>query len=168
MKLFIASLLVFSAIILFLFALFPSDISVSRVVQINRPPNKVMKKINDLREWKSWNEFVIHSSAGDMNITTPGRGTDSIHIDMGGVQIQLTGAYQDTIVTVWRRGDDSFVGVFKLMEMNKQTVLAWDLKFHIKWYPWDKLASMFYEKNLGPKMEKSLMNLKKEIETPSP
>ena len=41
------------------------------------------------------------------------------------------------------------------------------LKFHVKWYPWEKLASMFYDKQLGPMMEKSLVNLRNELEKAS-
>jgi hypothetical protein len=168
LKLFIASLFVLSGIILFLFALFPSDISVSRVVQINRPSTEVSDKIDDLRKWKSWNELVIHTSPEKLTDKTQVQREDSAFLDMGDVHIQLTEVHQDSIVTFWRHGNDGFVGIFKLVATNGQTILAWDLKFHIKWYPWTKLASMFYDKNFGPQMEKSLMNLKNEIETPAP
>jgi hypothetical protein len=155
-------------IILFLFALFPSDISVSRIVQINRPASEVAAKIDDLREWRSWNEFVIHLSPGKINRTTQVSGADSVLEYIGDVRVQLMEVHKDSIVTLWLHGDDSFAGVFKLMETNGQTVLAWDLKFHIKWYPWSKLASMFYDKNFGPRMEKSLLNLKNEMEGSAP
>ena len=70
----------------------------------------------------------------------------------------------DTVFTIWSHGDESFAGNFILASSGMQTIVAWDLKFHVKWYPWAKLASMFYDKNLGPKMEKSLMTLKNTIE----
>ena len=38
-----------------------------------------------------------------------------------------------------------------------QTIVEWTLHFHMQWYPWEKLASMFYDKQLGPLMEKSLI-----------
>ena len=165
MKLVIASLVVFSIVILFLFALFPSDIAVSRVIQINRAPADVTRKIDDLRQWKSWNEFVIHPSPREINNTTNEHGADSTFIDIGGVHIQLIEVHADTVVTIWRHGEDSFSSIFQIIETNGRTILAWDLKFHIKWYPWDKLASMFYDKNMGPLMEKSLLNLKNELES---
>jgi hypothetical protein len=168
LKLFIISLLVFSGIVLFLFALFPSDISVSRVVQINKPTAEVREKIDDLRKWKSWNELVIHPSPEKVNNPAQMERTDSAVLEIGDVRIQLMELHKDSILTLWRHGNDSFVGIFKMVDLNGQTILAWDLKFHIKWYPWNKLASMFYDKNLGPQMEKSLMNLKNEIETPAP
>ncbi len=167
MKLVIGSLLVFSLVILFLFALFPSDISVSRVVQINRSPEQVLKWIDDLREWKKWNEFVIHNNEGGAISTAP-QGADSANINLGSVHIQLVKVYRDTVFTMWSRGNDSFAGNFIVVKSDLQTILAWDLKFHIKWYPWEKLASMFYDKNLGPQMEKSLLSLKREIEMQSP
>lgn len=168
MKLFIGSLLVFSLVILFLFALFPSDITVSRIVQINRSPEEVLKQIDDLRQWKKWNAFVSQSAEVGTTKTSPYHGTDSATIDMGRVRIQLIKVHMDTVFTVWSRGDESFAGNFILIKSGLQTIVAWDLKFHIKWYPWAKLASMFYDKNLGPQMEQSLVSLKNELERPFP
>ncbi len=147
MKLIIASLIVFSVVILFLFALFPSDISVSRLVQIRASPQEVQKKISDLKDSKSWN---------DMMITRPDS-NNSISIEV----LKVAG---DTVVTLWKNGRKSFTGTYIMTEMNGQTVLEWTLKFHIKWYPWEKLASMFYDKQLGPVMENSLLKLRNELE----
>jgi hypothetical protein len=168
LKLFIASLLVFSLIILFLFALFPSDILVSRVVLINRSPEEVIKQIDDLREWKKWNVLVNGTfddrSRNIPNITI----SDSASIDLGDVHIKLMKVHPDTVFTLWSHGKESFAGNFILKKSGFQTYLAWDLKFHVEWYPWEKLASMFYDKNLGPQMEKSLLALKNGLELQSP
>jgi hypothetical protein len=163
LKLIVISLIVFSIIILFLFALFPSDISVSRMVQINRPEAMVREKIADMREWK-WNEFLRNTFTD----TLPGLSHDNLdsdHIRQASVSVDLLKATPDSLFTRWRHGSKSFTGNFILKQMNGQTVLQWTLYFHIKWYPWDKLASMFYEKQLGPVMEKSLMNLQQELES---
>lgn len=168
MKLFIGSLVVFSLIILFLFALFPSDIIVSRVVQIDRSPQEVIRKIDDLREWEKWNALVNGNYKEADSNRHENLSSDSTSIDLGGALIKLIKVNQDTVFTLWSRGNDSFTGNFILTKSNMQTILAWDLKFHVKWYPWKKLASMFYDKNLGPLMENSLLALKKELETQTP
>ncbi|HEY4965032.1 MAG TPA: SRPBCC family protein [Puia sp.] len=165
MKLFIGSLLVLSLVILFLFALFPSEITVSRVVQINKPPADVLKKIDDLREWKNWNDFLFAGYAQNSVSYAHGE-EDSIKIVRPYVTVDLLKSGGDTVITRWRHDGKSFTGKFVLSGMNRQTILEWTLRFHVQWYPWDKLASMFYDKNLGPLMEKSLMNLKNEMETP--
>ena len=166
MRLIIASLLVFSVVILFLFALFPSEISVSRVIQINKPGPEVQKKIADLREWKSWNDFLYPAGVQDGKPEVSGK-TDSIKISRSDVTVDLLSVAQDTILTRWRRGDKSFVGSFYLTELNGQTIVDWTMHFHISWYPWEKLASMFYEKQLGPQLEKSLLKLRNELEKPA-
>jgi hypothetical protein len=167
LKLFIGSLLVFSLIILFLFALFPSEILISRVVQINRAPMEVLKQIDDLREWKKWNVLVNGTLGGGNNRAPIITISDSTLIDLGTVQIRMIKVHMDTVFTLWSRGNESFAANFILTKSNTQTILAWNLKFHVKWYPWEKLASMFYDKNLGPQMEKSLLALKNELETDS-
>lgn|GEM_PF-100219 len=162
MKLIIASLLVFSLVILFLFALFPSDISVTRVVQIRSTKQAVYKKIADLREWKSWNGLMINSFENKVYAAIT---TDSGKISRGNFSIILMKALPDTVITRWQNEKKYFTGNFTLSrQANGSTILEWTLYFHIKWYPWDKLASMFYEKQLGPLMEKSLSELQKQLE----
>jgi hypothetical protein len=148
-KLIIASLLVFSLIILFLFALFPSDISVTRVVQINKLRAEVRYKIADLREWRSWNEF-LYEAYGNRSVSWATGKEDSIHIERPYVRVDLLKVTQDSVITRWEHDKNYFSGNFILTETSGQTVLEWTLYFHVKWYPWEKLASMFYTSNWGP------------------
>jgi len=166
LKLIIGSLLVFSLVILFLFALFPSNITVSRIIQINRSPAEVMGKIDDLREWKSWNELLANGLGNMKKVLAPVK-IDSSHIQKGYFMIDLVKVVPDTVTSIWHQEEKSFTGNYFLSGADRQSVVEWRLQYHIQWYPWDKLASMFYDKNLGPGMEKSLMNLKTELEGPA-
>jgi Polyketide cyclase / dehydrase and lipid transport len=165
LKLIIASLIVFSLVILFLFALFPSDISVSRMIQINATKSRVSKQISDFRTWKTWNVLLQNPPAKDLT-NSLGDKTDSGYLKIGGMSVELLSAGPDTVVTRWQQGTKSFTGNYMLTEMSGRVILEWTLHFHINWYPWEKLASMFYEKKLGPLMESSLINLQKELEEP--
>jgi hypothetical protein len=162
LKLVIGSLVIFSIVILFLFALFPADISVTRLVQISRPGAEVRKKIVDLREWTSWNLFSEFGS--DKSISYAMGKIDSSHIHEVYVDIDLLKATPDSIFTIWQHDGKFFKGNYILNGIGEQTTLVWILQFHVKWYPWEKLASMFYDKQLGPIMEKSLINLRDELE----
>jgi hypothetical protein len=161
LKLILGSLIIFSLVILFLFALFPSDISISRIVQINNPQENVRKKIVNLREWKTWNEMLLTQFSGN----NPNDQLDAALMKRGNISVEILSAGQDTILTRWKNGQRSFTGNYILTRMNGQTVLEWSLHFHIKWYPWEKLASMFYDKQLGTMMENSLLKLKNELES---
>jgi len=166
LRLIIGSLLIFSLVILFLFALFPSDISVSRLIRINRPRSEVLKKIADLRQWVSWNDFLYDAYAQTGVGYARGK-EDSTQIVRPYVTVDLLKVVPDTVITRWKQGNKSFTGKYIMTEDNGQTMVSWTLYFHVSWYPWEKLASMFYEKQLGPPMEKSLVNLRNILEMPS-
>jgi hypothetical protein len=167
LKLIIASLIVFSLIILFLFALFPADISVSRIVLVKSSSEKVHKKLADMREW-NWNEFVYDAfPAGFVSSIGDGR-IDSGYIHLRNVTIDQVKDQPDTVTTRWQHGSQFFMSSFTLSpQPDGSTVVEWTLHFHLRWYPWEKLASMFYNKQLGPLMEKSLVNLQRQLEPAS-
>jgi hypothetical protein len=162
LKLIIASLIIFSLVILFLFALFPTDISVSRIIEIRSSQEQVSKKISDLREWRTWNDMLVN----ELSVSgVKSDRTDSNYISVGVLSVELLKSDGDTLITRWRNGDKTFTGNYILSEMDGQVIIEWSLHFHLKWYPWEKLASMFYDKQLGAVMENSLQKLKKELET---
>jgi hypothetical protein len=162
-RLIIASLVVFSVIILFLFALFPADISVTRVIQINRSAKQVRKKISDLREWESWNELI--RSVKSVNQTDSPVVQDSSQIRRGYFTVHLLKALPDTVITRWQFQKKMFISNYNLSERSGGVILEWTLHFKVKWYPWEKLSRMFYDKELGPLMENSLLNLRRDLES---
>lgn len=164
LKLIIASVIILFGVVFFLFALFPSDMSVSRVVRINAPKDSVFREISDLRTWRKWNELIKAHSSGNAGKTLADQ-TDSSRLSTGNLTVYLVKETKDSIITQWRDSSGrSFLGKYILTGSDGQIVLQWNLEFHIHWYPWEKLASMFYDKQLGPLMENSLMNLRKALE----
>ncbi|HEY2350275.1 MAG TPA: hypothetical protein VGH64_14760 [Puia sp.] len=163
MKLVVGSIVILSLVLLFLFALFPSVVSVTRMVQIKSPGDKILNKIADLRTWKEWNEFVNHPE-GEHSPNTKPDSASSDYLRVGGNEISLSGVDKNHVNTLWARGNKMFVGQFIVDKGNGSPILIWSMNFNIKWYPWEKLASMFYDKQLGPIMERSLMQLRDKLE----
>ena len=163
MRLVIGSIVILSLVILFIFALFPSAVSVTRMLQINSSEDKIMNRISDLRSWKTWNEFVNSPVSKDERVTKPDSArADYLRVD--GNEIFLSVVDRDRVNTLWTRGDKMFMGSFIIDAKNEPPIVIWTLNFNVKWYPWEKLASMFYDKQLGPLMEKSLVQLRDELE----
>jgi hypothetical protein len=149
---------------MFLFALFPAEVSVSRFLQIKSTPGKVHKKLADLREW-NWNEFVYDAFPAHYLANFGDGRIDSSYIHLRNVSIDQVMDKPDTLTTRWEHGTKSFISSFTLSpQPDGSTIVEWTLQFHLHWYPWEKLASMFYNKQLGPLMEKSLLNLQRELE----
>lgn len=42
--------------------------------------------------------------------------------------------------------------------------LQWYMDFHLKWYPWQKFGSLFYENTYGVMMQQGLDNIKSRVE----
>jgi hypothetical protein len=159
LKLIIASVIVLFGVVFFLFALFPSEISVSRIIRINAPRDSVYRQISDLRTWSAWNELVHPSSNLRENISDQ---ADSNRLKTGNLTVTLVRKTADSLIALWQDvSGRSFTGKYILTESGGQTILQWNLEFRLHWYPWEKMASMFYDKQLGPAMERSLTNVLK-------
>lgn len=88
------------------------------------------------------------------------------YLRVGGNEISLSSVDRDHVYTLWKRGNKMFTGQFMIDAKNGPPIVIWTMNFKVKWYPWEKLASMFYDKQLGPLMEKSLIQLRNELEKP--
>ena len=164
MRLVIGSIIILSLVVLFLFALFPSAVSVTRMVQINSSEDKILNKVSDLRTWKRWNEFVDHPVEKN-NFNKPDSAwADFLRFD--GNEISLSGVDRDHVNTLWKRDNRMFTGQFIVDVKNGPPIVIWTMNFNVRWYPWEKLASMFYDKQLGPMMERSLVRLRDQLERP--
>ena len=53
---------------------------------------------------------------------------------------------------------------WQLIKEGGQATLQWSIEFYQKWYPWQKIASLFYEGNYGVMMEQGLANIKTIVE----
>lgn len=124
----------------------PSHIRISRAVDIMAEKEKVIPYLNDLPKWNSWNAFVQDSS-----------GPFSIH---------LTSITDTLITSSWKAGQKEFTSGLAIYETRPGTItVQWYFDFNLPWYPWEKLGSIVYDKQLGGVMQESLVKLKDRIES---
>ncbi|NML21069.1 hypothetical protein HHL16_09305 [Pseudoflavitalea sp. G-6-1-2] len=157
-KLALISAVVIFGVIFLLSLLIPSQVRVSRAINIDAPADSVMAQIRDLRTWKNWNEMMNNAQ-----YTNVAYGENDFSSDQ--VKVELLRASKDSVITDWHQtgGRDIHSG-FATMTMSGVTVVQWYFDFKLRWYPWEKIGSIIFDKQLGPPMEKSLGNLKKILE----
>lgn len=64
-----------------------------------------------------------------------------------------------------KASDSSFVYKYQVIPFDRVTAVQLYYDFHIKWYnPIQKLGSIVYDKQLGPVMEKYLLQVKQDVE----
>ena len=165
LKLVFISIIVLFIVVTFVFSLFPADIHLSRVISIQASHEKIAAVVNDLNTWKDWNTLVSGNSSPSDSVSNPSSG-EGAFIERGPMRIIITRSSMDTIATHWeQKGNKQFNGGFAISEAERSgTYVEWYFDFHFRWYPWEKLGSIFYDKQIGPLMEKSLVNLKSYIE----
>lgn len=143
--------------------LLPSVTNISRAIDINAPADTVYSYINNILKWKSW-YANYDSSKVSLSSATVGR---SASLTMDKTTVTIKEALPGKIKAVWQTGKNNPVeGEFNFITRDSASfmTLQWNFTQKVKWYPWQKFASIVSPKTIGPFMEKSLENLKKEAE----
>ena len=58
------------------------------------------------------------------------------------------------------KGSSVISGFKTIRHSGDSLTLQWYMDFKLKWYPWEKFRSLFYENIYGVQMEQGLSNLK--------
>ena len=156
-KLVLISLALLMLLVLGMAMLIPSHVRISRAIDVTASRESIMKELGDLREWPSWNAFVVDSILKSPEYTEKS-------IRSAGLTITLQRAAGDTVIAIWKNQHQELVGGFNLIPSHDQFVVQWYFDFYQNWYPWEKFASIGFDKQYGPSMENSLTLLKKRVE----
>jgi hypothetical protein len=148
--------------------LLPSDIRVSRVVNVPvSRRQEVYEAVRDLGAWKNWNDFVYQSSMTNIRYSPPSDGAGAV---LRSDQLRIEEKQADTagVILNWdMTGGKQFAGGFQFLSLNPDSVtVQWWFEFHFRWYPWERLGIFVYDRKLGPVMEESLGALQRFVENP--
>jgi hypothetical protein len=161
-------LVIISIIILFLLvtviSLFiPSQIRISKAVDINSSRENVMLQIANPVQWKNW---------------YPGADSLELYYTEGEVKGVVLDSSLQRRILIREKNDSSVIAVFsgpgtreivsgwKIITGNDPGLVTvqWWMDFKLRWYPWEKFSSLFFENIYGAEMEKGLDKLKQLVE----
>ena len=134
----------------------PANIRISKAINI-ADDKDVYTYLETLPNWRQWHPALKNISETEFQIL----GDDSIKIK--GTTIKVVERNQDELKTEMVTGNGRpIISGFKIIR-NQQAdsaTLQWYMDFKLRWYPWEKFRSLFYENIYGVQMEKGLSNLK--------
>jgi hypothetical protein len=149
--------------------LFPADTRVVRVINVAASRKRVVAAVSDFHTWGEWNDF-LRAPLTNIKYSSPSGGTGAwlradqmaisiLAVDSNGVKFNwaLTGGKHKQF-----SGGMQFLPSFSADSLTVQ----WWFDFHFRWYPWEKLSILVYDRKLGPVMEESLKGLKQFVEKP--
>jgi hypothetical protein len=140
LKLAVISFVIFSVFLYLMSLLIPSQVRISRAVNIEAAPAKIIPMIADTSNWKKWNVM-----------------------NTGQIDIKIISSDSEKIATEWHYRGRTIHSVFNIIPSGNLTVVQWYFDFRLKWYPWEKFGSITFDKQFGAPMEISLNNLTKLI-----
>lgn len=160
-RLFIISIVVLFLVVMVLSLFIPSQVRISRAINLKADHDSIMIRVSDPARWRNWYpgldsarprhengavtgyEFGSHSTA---RLTLISKNSNE-------VTASFTGTRLNPVINGW-----------KLIHGADSLTLQWYMDFHLRWYPWEKFASLLLEKSYGPKMEQGLATLKRQVE----
>jgi hypothetical protein len=149
-KLALISFVVFFGIITVMSLAIPSNIRISKAINVKSDNQTIFSNITNRAAWTQWHPLFK---------------SQSIEQDLQHNKISITPlTISDTLVTMqWQQGNKrpvvngwevhSFAGA-------DSATLQWYMDFDLPWYPWHKFGSLFYEKTYGTMMERGLVDLR--------
>ena len=128
--------------------LIPSHIRISKAVNIHGERDAIFALISDTARWKQWHPAFIP------NYSTPK--FPAVHI------LQKSVSDSEIVMHLQQIGKPEVINGWKIYkhEAVDSLTLQWYMDFHLKWYPWKKFGSLFFENTYGVMMEQGLENIK--------
>jgi hypothetical protein len=161
-KLAVISFVMFFLLITGISLFIPSNVRISKAINIAAPRDSIWQQIDNFNNWSKWNPFVSDTSVREKIISPDGT---AMQIDNTNVKwldkqensrtAQMTTSGHRAITSVWNTINYSSAD---------SVTIQWYLDFKLRWYPWEKFSSLMLEKSYGPALEKGLTNLKKQLE----
>lgn len=149
------------AVIITGFSLFiPSDVRISRATTINAGKDSVMAQLNNPVNWQKWypqkdSATLLYIEGKVKGIADSSRGLMITLVTDSSVQAMNVGEGSKEGETGWNLMQGSAPG---------NVTVQWYMDFHLRWYPWEKFASLLLDQSYGPMMEEGLTSLKKQVE----
>lgn len=152
-KLGIISAVVLFGVITLISLIIPSNIRISRAIDISTAKENIYPKLAEATQWEQWNVYI--QSYHNRHVSGREITADEMAVSINNVSDSL-------VTSSWLNpGGNRFSSGYTLIahDANHSTV-QWYFDFHLRWYPWEKFQSIVYDQQFGPVMEHSLKNLK--------
>jgi hypothetical protein len=132
--------------------LIPSHIRISKAINIYAEKDSVFALIDDTTKWKQWHPAFI------INDSTPKFPTVNI--------THKIESNSEIVMYLQQQGKPEVINGWKIYQTKPtdSLTLQWYMDFHLKWYPWKKFASLFYENTYGVMMQEGLGNIKTRVQ----
>jgi polyketide cyclase/dehydrase/lipid transport protein len=160
LKLIIGSFIILFVIITIISLFIPSNVQISKAVEINAEKKSIYQQLIDPNKWYHW--YPASDSIKVFYLIGEPKG-----IVIDNLKLELTGSDSNQIRAKYSSSEATkeMETTWKLIPGQQSVAVQWSMNFHLHWYPWEKFSSLLLEKRYGPVMETGLNNLKNYMES---
>lgn len=143
-KLALISFICFGLLIFLMAQLLPSQVRISKAINLAPNDTATLAYIRDTAQWKRWHPAFMQGAPTNLRLAQAAN-TDSL------VQTVITHASGNSVANTWE---------LHRFGANDSLTLQWYMDFRLSRMPWHRFSSLFYEGTYGKMMEQGLRNLK--------
>jgi hypothetical protein len=150
---FIFLFLLVTAISLFI----PSHIRISRALNMLAEQDSVYSSVSVIQHWRDWHPALKDLPAADF-----------VMMENGGMKVKndylkiIRSDKAEVLTELKKQEGRPVISGMKLIthQQSDSLTVQWYMDFQLRWHPWEKFRSLFYENIYGAQMEQGLANLK--------
>ena len=135
----------------------PSKVRISKAVNMEANIDSLYQEVSNISNWRNWHPALKDLSANEFIILDDG--SMKVRSDV----MKITQRNKEEIIAEFKNvAGRPLISGMKLItypDIDSLTV-QWYMDFNLRWYPWEKFRSLFYENIYGIQMEQGLSNLK--------
>ena len=129
----------------------PQHIRISRAINIFGTKDSIFSLIRDTGKWKEWHPAFMPS---DQQKRIP-----LTHVALS------SSSDSSLVVKLWQDQKKPVVNGWQIYHVSADSLtLQWYMDFQLKWYPWQKFGSLFFESTYGILMEQGLVNIRNRVQ----
>ena len=154
--------MIFMLLALAISLLLPSEINISRSIEISSTKENIFHNISDIDQWQYW-----VANKDSLLVATSASSSGKV-FSMGNAKAWVVDSNNNKIVANWQVNNGPVVSsdfIIKEKDGTNNVIVEWNFIQKVKWYPWEKLALIASEKSFGDFMEACLENLKHHSES---
>lgn len=139
----------------------PSNLRISKAINMQTDTDSVYNQISVLKNWKNWHPALRDLSDDEFVFSEDGS------MQIRNDRLKITQVKNDEIVTELTKDNGRpIISRLKIIshQQSDSLTVQWYFDFQLRWYPWEKFRSLFYENIYGVQMEQGLANLKQLME----
>ena len=135
----------------------PANIRISKATNITADDKTVYTYIEKLPNWKFWHPALKDIPENEFVVLNDGS------VKVRGTSITVMERKNEELITKMVTDNGRpIISALKVIrhQQGDSSTLQWYMDFKLRWYPWEKFKSLFFENIYGQQMEQGLTNLK--------